>query len=277
MKIEFTKMHGLGNDFVVLDCTERKIDLSAEQAARIADRHFGVGCDQILIVEKSLRDDIDFKYRILNADGSEVGQCGNGARCFVRYVLDKGLSTKNPIRVETITGDMTLLADQDSNLVTVNMGIPKFEPSQIPLVATERQNQYQLDLDGQSIIFSALSIGNPHAVLLVDDVTTAPVLELGAALEPHALFPEKANIGFMQIINRDEIKLRVFERGVGETIACGSGACAAVVAGIQLGHLNNQATAHLTGGDLSISWEGVDQPIMMTGPAETSFEGMLNL
>jgi len=277
MKLEFTKMHGLGNDFVVLDFTERKIDLSTAQAAHIADRHFGVGCDQILIVEKSERDDIDFKYRIVNADGSEVGQCGNGARCFVRYVHDKGLSSKNPIRVETITGDMTLRAELDSNLVTVNMGVPNFEPAGIPLAANERQSQYQLTSNGQAILFSALSIGNPHAVLLVDDVNTAPVLELGAALEPHAMFPEKANIGFMQICNRDEIKLRVFERGSGETIACGSGACAAVVAGIQLGQLNSNVTAHLTGGDLSISWAGNDQPVMMTGPAETSFEGVLNL
>ena len=277
MEIKFTKMHGLGNDFVVLNFTEQRFDLSTEQATRIADRHFGVGCDQILIVENSQRDDIDFKYRILNADGSEVGQCGNGARCFVRYVLDKGLTNKNPISVETITGDMTLHADQQSNLVTVNMGVPNFEPAGIPLAANERQTQYQCDVDGESTSFSALSIGNPHAVLVVDDVNSAPVLELGAALEPHAIFPQRANIGFMQINNRNDIKLRVFERGSGETIACGSGASAAVVAGIQLGLLDNNVTAHLSGGDLSISWDGEGQPVMMTGPAETSFEGVLKL
>lgn len=277
MEIEFTKMHGLGNDFVVLNFTEHRFDLSTEQAAHIADRHFGVGCDQILIVENSQRDDIDFKYRILNADGSEVGQCGNGARCFVRYVLDKGLTNKNPIHVETITGDMTLHADQQSNLVTVNMGVPNFEPTGIPLAANQRQAQYQCEIGGQKISFSALSIGNPHAVLIVDDVNSAPVLELGATLEPHALFPQKANIGFMQINNRNDINLRVFERGSGETIACGSGASAAVVAGIQLGQLDNQVTAHLRGGDLSISWAGEGQPVMMTGPAETSFEGVLTL
>jgi len=209
MRLKFTKMQGLGNDFVVFDFTKDVVALSPDQAARIADRHFGVGCDQILIVEKSAKDGIDFKYRILNADGSEVGQCGNGARCFVRYVHDKGLSTKNPIVVETMTGEMTLHAQQGSDLVTVNMGVPNFEPSGIPLDMPTRQNMYQVDYQGQDIDFSALSIGNPHAVILVDDVFSAPVLELGAALEPHPLFPEKANIGFMQINSRSDINLRV--------------------------------------------------------------------
>lgn len=277
MELDFTKMHGLGNDFVVLDFTDGAKQLSAEQAARIADRRFGVGCDQILIVEHSDRADIDFKYRILNADGSEVGQCGNGARCFLRYVHNKGLSTKNPITVETLTGDLTLCADQPSSMVTVNMGAPRFEPNDIPLNTPHRQKNYTLEHDGQRHEFSALSMGNPHAVLMVDDVAIAPVLELGAALEPHAMFPEKANIGFMQINRRNDINLRVFERGSGETLACGSGACAAAVAGIQLGLLDRTVTAHLTGGDLSIEWAGEGQPVMMTGPAETSFEGTLSL
>lgn len=277
MRLKFTKMQGLGNDFVVFDFTEEVVVLSPAQAARIADRHFGVGCDQILIVEKSKKDGIDFKYRILNADGSEVGQCGNGARCFVRYVHEKGLSTKNPIVVETMTGQMTLHAQEGSDLVTVNMGVPNFEPAGIPLDMPSRQSTYQVNYQGQDIDFSALSIGNPHAVILVDDVCTAPVLELGAALEPHPLFPEKANIGFMQINSRSDINLRVFERGSGETIACGSGTCAAVAAGIVNGKLDNKVTAHLTGGDLQIEWAGEGSPVMMTGPANTSFEGVLTL
>jgi len=277
MRLQFTKMQGLGNDFVVLDFTKHVVPLTPEQATRIADRHFGVGCDQILIVEQSSRDDIDFKYRILNADGSEVGQCGNGARCFVRYVHDKGLSDKNPITVETLTGEMTLLAVPDSDLVTVNMGIPHFEPNKIPLDAPEQQATYTVEYNGNTIEFAALSIGNPHAVIVVDDVATAPVLEVGKALEPHALFPEKANIGFMQINSRNDINLRVYERGSGETIACGSGTCAAVAAGIANGLLDNSVTAHLTGGDLHIEWQGPGNPVMMTGPANTSFEGELTL
>lgn len=277
MELQFTKMHGLGNDFVVLDFTEQVIPLSKAQAAYIADRHFGVGCDQILIVERSEKSGIDFKYRILNADGSEVGQCGNGARCFVRYVHEKGLSDKNPITVETLTGQMTLGEDHDTNLVTVDMGAPRFEPADIPLNTEKRSTVYSLEHGGERIEFSALSMGNPHAVLLVDDVCSAPVLELGAALESHTMFPEKANIGFMQINSRSDINLRVFERGSGETIACGSGTCAAVVAGIQLGKLDNKVVAHLTGGDLTIEWAGEDKSVMMTGPAETSFEGTLIL
>jgi len=276
MELNFTKMHGLGNDFVVLDFTKEVIPLSARQAARIADRHFGVGCDQILIVEHSSRSDIDFKYRILNSDGNEVGQCGNGARCFARYVHEKGLSDKNPIKVETMSGDMTLHA-AESGLFTVDMGAPRFEPKDIPLNVAHRQSRYTLDLDKQSYQFSSLSMGNPHAVLLVDNVNTTPVPELGAKLESHPVFPDKANIGFMQINNRIDINLRVFERGVGETIACGSGTCAAVVAGIELGLLDNKVTAHLTGGDLNIQWAGEQAPVLMTGPAETVFEGTLTL
>lgn len=277
MQLPFTKMHGLGNDFVVLDFTKEVLPLSAKQAAHIADRNFGVGCDQILIVQQSERDGIDFKYRILNADGSEVGQCGNGARCFVRYVHDKGLSKKNPITVETLTGDMTLKSDAATDLVTVDMGAPRFEPKDIPLDAGKRAAMYDLEQDGETHQFSALSMGNPHAVLLVEDIDAAPVVTLGAALEQHPKFPERANIGFMQINSRDVISLRVFERGSGETIACGSGTCAAVVAGIQLGLLDHDVTAHLTGGDLKIQWAGEGQSVMMTGPAQTSFEGVLTL
>ena len=277
MKIEFTKMQGLGNDFVVFDFTKEVVPISAAQATNIADRHFGVGCDQILIVEQSSRADIDFKYRILNADGSEVGQCGNGARCFVRFVHEKGLSDKNPITVETLTGEMTLYAVPDSELVTVNMGEPNFEPNRIPLDVPQKKLTYTVDLQGSNVEFAALSIGNPHAVIVVEDISTAPVLDVGRALEPHALFPEKANIGFMQINNRSDINLRVYERGAGETIACGSGTCAAVAAGIMNGLLDNSVTAHLTGGDLLIEWQGEGYPVMMTGPANTSFEGTLTL
>lgn len=270
-------MQGLGNDFVVFDFTQDVIPLSPAQIQRISDRHFGVGCDQILIVEQSSREGVDFKYRILNADGSEVGQCGNGARCFVRFVHDKSLSDKNPITVETLTGQMTLRADPNSDSVTVNMGVPNFTPTGIPLDVPEQQASYTVDINGKPIEFAALSIGNPHAVIVVDNIDTAPVLELGALLEPHALFPERANIGFMQINSRSDINLRVFERGSGETIACGSGTCAAVAAGIKNGLLDNSVTAHLTGGDLHIEWAGEGQPVMMTGPANTSFEGVLTL
>lgn len=277
MKLPFTKMHGLGNDFVVFDFTQGSIPLSAETAAKIADRHFGVGCDQILIIEQSSRPEIDFKYRILNADGSEVGQCGNGSRCFALYVHQNGLSDKNPISVETMTGDMVLHLDTDNDLVTVNLGVPQFEPELIPLAFAERQASYSLDIDGETIEFSALATGNPHAVINVADVQTAPVDTLGPILESHPTFPDRANIGFMQVQNRDEFSLRVFERGVGETIACGSGACAAAVVGMQNGQLDSKVTAHLTGGDLLIEWAGKGQPIMMTGPAVSVFTGVLEI
>ena len=270
-------MHGLGNDFVVLDFTENPVDLSTEQAAFIADRHFGVGCDQILIVEQSDRDGIDFKYRIINADGSEVGQCGNGSRCFLRYVHEKGLSSKNPIKVETSTGELILEAHQGTNLVTVDMGPPRFEPADIPLDESAKKNLYSLEINDELVEFSASSMGNPHAVLLVEDTVKAPVERLGPLLESHSIFPDKANIGFMQVVSRAEINLRVFERGAGETIACGSGACAAVVAGIQRGLLDSKVTAHLRGGDLIIEWQGDGHAVMMTGPAATTFEGVLEL
>ena len=277
MELNFTKMQGLGNDFVVLNFTKESFALTTEQAARIADRRFGVGCDQILIVEASHRDGVDFKYRILNADGSEVNQCGNGARCFLKYVHDKGLTDKNSVIVETNNGDMTLSFNDNNDSVTVDMGVPRFEPQEIPLNTDKRQITYKIKHAEEEIEFSSLSMGNPHAVILVDNVCTAPVVELGRELEPHSAFPERANIGFMQINSRSDIGLRVYERGVGETLACGSGACAAVVAGIQLGLLEKQVIAHLSGGDLNIQWSGEGSSVMMTGPADTSFEGTLTV
>ncbi|MBX2847659.1 MAG: diaminopimelate epimerase [Acidiferrobacterales bacterium] len=273
----FTKMHGLGNDFVVFDFTQDSYSLSAEQATKIADRNFGIGCDQILIIEQSDRVDMDFKYRILNADGSEVGQCGNGSRCFALYVHQQMLSNKNPINVETITGDMMLNLDPESQQVTVTMPVPRFLPVEIPLDVTDQQESYSLLVDNQEIEFFAVSVGNPHAVILVEEVEAAPVASLGPILESHPAFPERANIGFMQIINAKEFALRVYERGVGETIACGSGACAAALAGIRKGRLDKSVTAHLTGGDLNISWQGEGNPVMMTGPAERVFDGIIEL
>ncbi|MEM7358058.1 MAG: diaminopimelate epimerase [Pseudomonadota bacterium] len=277
MKLPFTKMHGLGNDFVVLDFTDQDYPLSAVQAKAIADRHFGIGCDQILIVEKSDRAEIDFKYRIMNADGGEVGQCGNGARCFAAFVRAKGLTDKDLIRVETLGGDMQLQYDEANGMVKVNMGVPNFLPDLIPLDVAQASPSYSVAIDGRDIEFAALSIGNPHAVIQVEEASDDLVAELGPALESHAIFPERANIGFMQIIDQHNIRLRVFERGVGETIACGSGACAAVASGIQSGQLANQVTAHLKGGELSISWDGDDNPVMMTGPATHVFSGEIEL
>jgi len=277
MELNFTKMHGLGNDFVVLDFTQAPQELSKAQAAHIADRKFGIGCDQILIVEQTSSKTADFRYRILNADGSEVSQCGNGARCFVRFVHEKGLSDKNPIVVETANGILKLKAIEGSNLVEVNMGQPCFDPKQIPLNQTKQQTRYQVKVEDQTYDFAAVAMGNPHAVLLVDDIASAPVTDLGPKLEVHELFPERANIGFMQIKNRSNIALRVFERGVGETLACGSGACAAVVSGIQQGLLEQQVTVQLSGGKLEISWTGNDNEVFMTGPAETVYQGHLTL
>ena len=277
MKLAFTKMHGLGNDFVVFDFTKAPQALSKDQAARIADRKFGVGCDQILIVEKPISEAADFRYRILNADGSEVSQCGNGARCFVRFVHQQGLSDKNPIVVETAQGIMQLEALSDSDLVKVNMGAPRFEPEQIPLNFSARQALYTAQLNNKNYQFSAVNMGNPHAVLIVDDVTSAPVLELGPKLENHSVFPERANIGFMQIKDKSRLALRVFERGVGETLACGSGACAAVVAGIQQNLLDHTVTVEMSCGELEISWAGEGHEVLMTGPATTVYEGQITI
>ena len=281
MKINFTKMQGAGNDFVMIDGFSAPISLTATQIKKIANRHFGVGCDQLLIVEKTSLANVDFKYRIFNADGGEVEQCGNGARCFVRFVRAKGLTQKNEIVVDTACGLITLTLQKD-NQVTVNMGAPRFEPSEIPFIAEVRAKTYALQSSihagsGDALRIAALSMGNPHAVLIVDDVETANVAVLGPLIEAHASFPQRVNAGFMQIMNAHEIKLRVYERGAGETLACGTGACAAVVSGIQLGLLQSPVLVHARGGDLQIAWAGEDQAVMMTGDAEIVFEGNITI
>jgi len=276
MKLRFTKMHGLGNDFVVFDGVTQAVALSAEQCRRIADRHFGVGCDQILLVEQPARDDVDFRYRIFNADGGEVEQCGNGARCFVRFVHEKGLTAKTAIRVETASGviEPRLLANGQ---VTVDMGAPRFAPADIPFAAEAEALAYPLKVGQHVIEIAALSMGNPHAVLRVNDLDSAPVDILGAAIESHARFPQRVNVGFMQVLTAHDIRLRVYERGAGETLACGTGACAAAVAGIRQGWLKSPVSVHTRGGSLVIEWAGKDQPVSMTGPAETVFEGEIEL
>ena len=276
MRLRFTKMHGLGNDFVVFDGISQAVALSAEQCRRIADRHFGVGCDQILLVEKPARDDVDFRYRIFNADGGEVEQCGNGARCFVRFVHDHGLTAKRTIRVETASGviEPRLL---DDGLVTVDMGAPRFAPAEIPFVAEAEALTYPLKVGQHVIEIAALSMGNPHAVLKVNDLDSAPVDILGAAIESHQRFPQRVNAGFMQVLTPHDIRLRVYERGAGETLACGTGACAAAVAGIRQGWLQSPVSVHTKGGDLVIAWAGTGQSVYMTGPAVTVFEGEIEL
>jgi diaminopimelate epimerase len=274
--INFTKMHGLGNDFVVIDAINQAIHLTNQQIRFLADRHFGIGFDQLLLVEKPSSDNADFTYRIFNADGSEVAQCGNGARCFARFVRDKGLSDKAEIRVDTHAGQL-LLCFTDDDLITVNMGVPRHSPAQIPLLAQTEALQYSVEIDGIARRFGAVSMGNPHAVLTVDEVQTAPVAQWGAFLESHPLFPERANIGFMQILDRDNINLRVFERGSGETLACGSGACGAVVIGIEQGLLNSRVNVNLTGGSLVINWAGRGEPVLMSGPALAVFDGAISL
>ena len=276
MRLKFTKMHGLGNDFVVLDATRRPIVLSEAQLRFIADRHMGVGCDQILQVEPPRESGTDFYYRIYNADGREVEQCGNGARCFVRYVHEKGLTTKTRIRVGTRAGLIIPSLEADGQ-VTVEMGVADFEPASIPFVAPKRALTNALELDGKEITVSALSIGNPHAVQVVDDVEAAPVASEGPLIERHARFPQRVNAGYMQILDRRHIRLRVYERGAGETLACGTGACAAVVAGILRGFLDDRVRVTMRGGDLHVSWAGEGEPVRMTGPAATVFEGELEL
>jgi diaminopimelate epimerase len=276
MLLTFTKMQGAGNDFVVLDGFSTPISLTAVQIKKIANRNFGVGCDQLLIVEITNLPNVDFKYRIFNADGGEVEQCGNGARCFVRFVLAKGLTQKHEISVETASGLITLTM-RDDNQVTVNMGAPIFEPAKIPFLAEKRQNIYALQTNSRAVSAAVVSMGNPHAVTVVDDVETANVAELGPLIESHASFPQRVNAGFMQIVNSHEIKLRVYERGAGETLACGTGACAAAVSGIQLGLLKTPVLVHARGGTLSIAWQGESQPVMMTGAAEIVFEGQIEV
>jgi len=276
MRLRFTKMHGLGNDFVVFDGISQHVALTPEQCRRIADRHFGIGCDQILLVEKSGRTDVDFRYRIFNADGGEVEQCGNGARCFVRFVHDTGLTTKSAIRVETAAGiiEPELLA---SGLVKVNMGAPRFAPAEIPFVADAEALSYPLQVGSHTLDVAVVSMGNPHAVLRVNDLDSAPVDVLGAAIESHRRFPQRVNAGFMQVLTPHDIRLRVYERGTGETLACGTGACAAAVASIRQAWLKSPVSVHTRGGDLVIEWAGPGQPVFMTGPAVTVFEGEIEL
>jgi diaminopimelate epimerase len=281
VKLKFTKMQGLGNDFVVFDGVRQRVQLSSAQYREIANRHFGVGCDQILLVEKAQSKEADFRYRIFNSDGGEVEQCGNGARCFARFVRDQGLSKKTEIRVETLAGLITPRFEIDGN-VTVDMGLPIFEPARIPFVAERAALIYELEVGDARIEIGALSMGNPHAVQVVPDVERAPVLKQGPLIEKHPRFPQRVNAGYMEIVDPGRIKLRVYERGAGETMACGTGACAAVVTGIRRGLLDPCVNVETRGGELTIEWRGADNsgqsaPVLMTGPAETVFEGEISV
>lgn len=283
MKITFTKMHGAGNDFVVIDAISQPIDFTPAQWQFIADRRFGIGADQMLVVEKAPTPDVDFRYRIYNADGGEVEQCGNGARAFVRFVTDKGLTDKRSIRVQTLSGVIEPRLEADGR-ITVNMGAPVLTPAQVPFDAHGLQGKtegsdtlWPLDINTAIVWISAISMGNPHAVQVVADVEQAPVAADGSLIEHHPRFPKRVNAGFMQILDRHHIKLRVFERGAGETLACGTGACAAAVAGIRRGLLDTPVRVTMRGGELSIAWNGADQPVMLTGPAVTVFEGEIEI
>ncbi|MDH3972586.1 MAG: diaminopimelate epimerase [Gammaproteobacteria bacterium] len=276
MTLEFTKMHGLGNDFVVIDAINQSVFLTAEQIQQLADRHRGIGFDQLLLVEAATTAAADFRYRIYNADGGEVGQCGNGARCFMQFVHEHGLTRKDILQVETSGGPLQLRREADG-LVSVDMGVPRLEVADIPFVASARDTSYLIDVNNVSMEISALSMGNPHAVLLVDAIEQAPVAELGPLLEGHVRFPERVNVGFMEIVDADTIRLRVYERGAGETLACGSGACAAVVAGRLQGRLSARVKVLLNGGELVVSWDGEGQPVLMTGPATTVYQGRIEL
>ena len=276
MQLRFTKMHGAGNDFVVFDGVRQTVRLNPEQLRRLADRHFGIGCDQVLLVEAATRPDADFRYRIFNADGGEVSQCGNGARCFVRFVHEQGLTTKREIRVETASG-VIVPRLEDNGLVTVDMGPPRFAPAEIPFLDDEEALTYVLEVDGRPVEISALSMGNPHAVLETCNVDTAPVAEWGPQIGAHARFPQRVNVGFMQLAGRHAIRLRVFERGSGETLSCGTGACAAAVTGMRRGLLDTPVRVQTRGGELVIRWEGGDSHVLMTGPAVTVFQGEIDL
>ncbi|MBK7327435.1 diaminopimelate epimerase [Candidatus Propionivibrio aalborgensis] len=276
MKLKFSKMHGLGNDFVVLDGVRQSIDLSPEQLRLLASRNFGVGCDQILLVEKPSQAGVDFGYRIFNADGGEVEQCGNGARCFVRFVHDQGLTEKHEIRVETTGGILGLRLEADG-AVTVDMGVPVFAPEKIPFLSLTDELVQLLTIGNEAIEITAVSMGNPHAVHVVTDIDTAPVASWGPLIESHPHFPQRVNAGFMQIVGRRAIRLRVFERGAGETLACGSGACAAVVAGIARGLLDSPVRVTTHGGELTIAWGGEGTSVLMTGPAVTVYTGEIEI
>ena len=280
MKLHFTKMHGIGNDFIVLDHTKSPFQLTKEIIQSLSHRQLGIGFDQLLIVENSTLKDVDFKYRIFNQDGSEVEQCGNGARCFYRFVKDKHLTDKTSIRVETKSGVIELTEDHE-HMIEVNMGEPIFNPKLIPFISDTEKNEYSISIDLPDqkglINIAALSMGNPHAVITVEDINKAHVKTLGAYLESHALFPKRVNVGFMEIVTPHHIRLRVFERGVGETLACGTGACAAAVSGIKRHLLTTPVKVDMTGGSLSIDWKGDTNPVMMKGPAVTIFEGDIEI
>ena len=269
--LRFTKMEGIGNDFVVVDATRSPFVLTPAQIRLLADRRFGVGCDQVLVVEPA-REDADFRYRIFNADGGEVEQCGNGARCFVVYVREHGLTDRREIRVETAGGVIVPRLESDDE-VTVDMGVPRFADAEVPFIDGTAAVVEPLDVDGTQVVISAVSIGNPHAVQIVDDVDSAAVGTLGPLIERHPRFPERVNAGFMQIVDRATMRLRVYERGAGETLACGTGACAAVVAGRRLGLLDERVRVRMRGGDLTIRWAGEGSHVTMKGPARTVFEG----
>ena len=273
MMLKFTKMHGIGNDFVVIDAINQQVTLTMSQIQFLANRRFGVGCDQLLLVEKSSTPDVDFRYRIFNADGSEVAQCGNGARCFALFVHEKGLTNKTTIAVETASGVIYPSLKNDGE-VSVDMGLPRFSPSDIPFVSNNQSITYRLPLAGrQDIELGVISMGNPHAVLLVEDINTAEVSMLGSMIEQHHQFPERVNVGFMEVVNPSQINLRVFERGAGETLACGTGACAAVVSGIQRGLLTREVKVKLPGGELLIEWSNDNASVWMTGPTTYVFDG----
>jgi diaminopimelate epimerase len=274
--LKFTKMHGLGNDFVVIDAINQSVSLTQQQVQWLADRHFGIGCDQLLLVETATTATADFRYRIYNADGGEVEQCGNGARCFMQFVREQGLTDKSHLQVETAGGPLQLIQQEDGQ-ITVDMGVPRLEPADIPFVAPSRDIVYALDVLDLHLEITAISMGNPHAVLLVDDIETAPVASIGPAIENHSRFPERVNVGFMQIVNNDCIRLRVYERGAGETLACGSGACAAVVAGRLREQLTESVKVILNGGELVVSWVGEGRAVLMTGPATTVYQGYIKL
>lgn len=277
MRLEFSKMHGSGNDFVVIDAINQQLDLSPKQVRFLADRRLGIGCDQVLLVESASGTAADFRYRIFNADGGEVGQCGNGARCFMRFVHARGLTDKREIDVETASGQLHLILEDDDQ-VTVNMGVPRLDPADIPFQAPGRAPQYTLAISDEAPLeIGAVSMGNPHAITLVADIESAPVERLGPKIERHPRFPQRVNAGFMQIIDFETIRLRVYERGSGETLACGSGACAAVVIGRLWDQLAPHVKVSLKGGDLVVSWAGTGSPVYLTGPATQVFQGRIDL
>lgn len=276
MLLRFTKMHGLGNDFMVIDLVTQHAQLSAKQIRQWGDRHTGVGFDQLLLVEPPSTPDADFRYRIFNADGSEVEQCGNGARCFARFVQDKRLTAKQTIHVETAGGPIVLKVNRDKQ-ITVDMGAPRFVPAEIPFQADAEACEYSLEVGGETLQVAAVSMGNPHCVTLVSDVRDGTLERLGALIEAHPRFPRRVNAGFMQVVDRQHARLRVYERGVGETQACGTGACAAAVAGIRLGLLDSPVQIDLPGGRLQIEWAGPGQPVLMTGPATRVYEGQIRV